>query len=173
MKYLENDNLSLQKPEPEDLEFLFTLENNTEFWHLSDTKTPFTRWHIKQHIENSSYDIYTNKELRLIIRLKENKLAIGVIDLFDFDPNNLRAGIGIVILPEFQKKGIASQSLELVIKYGFEVLNLNQFYCQVDEDNNASVRLFENVGFSKCGTLRKWKRRDYDFIDVSIYQLYI
>ncbi len=172
MKYLENENIILNKPEPEDLEFLFKLENDTDFWHLSDTKAPFTKWHIKQHIENSSYDIFTNKELRLIIRLKESWQAIGIIDLFEFDPNNLRAGLGILILPEYQNKGLASQSLELVKKYAFEVLNLNQVYCHIDKDNSVSIKLFVNAGFIKCGTLSRWKRRGDDFVDVNIYQTF-
>ena len=170
-KILENNNIILRKPEPEDLDFLYSIENNSNFWFVSDTKAPFSRWQLKEHIENTVYDIYTNKELRLIIELKSNNEKLGVIDLFDFDPFHQRTGLGILINKDYQNKGIASESIELVRDYCFDVLDLNQLWCNIDKNNIISINLFEKNGFIKTGVLKSWKRTNKNFVDVYTYQL--
>ena len=168
---LENNNIILRKPEPEDLEFLFSLENNPKYWFISDTRTPFSKWQIKQHIENSVYDIFTNKELRLIIEQKSDKKQIGIIDLFEFDPIHERAGIGIVVNEDFQHKTYASQTLSLIIDYSFNILNLNQIWSYIDVDNFVSIKLFANKGFINCGRLKSWKKKDKSYSDILVFQL--
>jgi diamine N-acetyltransferase len=49
---------------------------------------------VKQYLENAQQDIYEAKQLRLAICQDEDFL-VGLIDLFDFDPKNNRAGIVI------------------------------------------------------------------------------
>lgn len=168
--FLENENIFLRQPEPEDLDFLYKIENHTEFWHVSETKAPLSKWHIRQHIENSKYDIFTNKELRLIIEDKKSKEKVGIVDIFEFDPHNSRAGIGIIIDKANQKKGYASQTIKLITDYAFNFLFLNQLFCNIDKNNEDSVNLFLNSGFEKSGTLRKWKKHKGGFSDVVILQ---
>jgi diamine N-acetyltransferase len=148
------------------------LENNSDLWFVSDTKTPFSKWQIKLHIENSIYDIYTNKELRLIIIEKSSGLKCGVVDLFDFDPANHRAGLGIVINEDFRKNGLASQTLELVIDYSFKTLNINQLWCNIDTSNSVSIKLFTKFGFYLSGVLKSWKKTETGYSDVNFYQLF-
>ena len=68
---------------------------------------------------------------------------IGMIDLFDFNPQHKRAGIGIVIHPDFQQKGFASEALSLLIQYAFTHLQLHQLYANILTDNEKSLQLFE------------------------------
>ena len=85
---LEGKNLKLRALEPSDVDFLFEWENDEKLWHLSNTIAPFSRFVLEQYILNSHQDIFTNKQLRLMIDLKngDNNYPIGSIDLFDFDP---------------------------------------------------------------------------------------
>jgi len=170
-KILENDQILLRKPEPEDLEFLFSLENNPDFWFFSDTRTPFSKWQIKQHIENTVYDIFTNKELRLIIEQKANKNPVGIIDLFEFDPIHHRAGVGILINKNSQNNHIASQALSLIIDYCFRILDLHQIWCNIDAENQISINLFVSKGFKQCGNLTDWKKNKTTYSDVRVFQL--
>ncbi len=171
MNYLQNDKIILRKPEPEDLEFLYNIENNTKYWYLSETKAPFTKWHLKQHIENSKYDIFTNKELRLIIELNNQNIQAGIIDLFEYNPHNSNAGVGIIIEEKFRNEGIASDALDMTIKYSFDFLLLHQLYCNIDKDNFTSIKLFEKSGFKHTGTLKEWKKNKSGYTDVLLYQL--
>ena len=100
MTTLKGNNIYLRALEPEDLEFIYKIENNESVWEVSNTQTPYSRFLIRQYLENAHQDIYEAKQLRLAICLNDTFEAVGLIDLFDFDPKNNRAGVGIVISNE-------------------------------------------------------------------------
>lgn len=154
---LQNDIIILRPLEPEDLSFLYQCENNTNNWKVSNTLVPYSKYILKQYIENSHLDIYTTKQLRLMIVAKETDLVVGAIDLFDFDPYHQRAGIGILIESiEDRMKGFASSALQLLTKYCFNHLKLNQIYCNIGESNSASITLFSKLGFKQMAEKKAW-----------------
>ena len=89
MVNLRGEHIYLRALEPEDLEFVYRIENDTSLWELSDTQTPYSRFLIKQYLENVQQDIFEAKQLRLAINTLENT-TIGLIDVFDFDIKNNR-----------------------------------------------------------------------------------
>ncbi len=157
MLNLTGNTIYLRALEPNDLDFLYFLENSTELWEISGTTTPYSKFVLEQYLENAHRDIYDVKQLRLCICTKEDDKAIGLIDLFDFDPKNHRAGVGLVILKEEERnKGVGSEAVLLVCDYVFSVLELRQLFANVVEDNRASVHLFEKLGFEKVGVKKDW-----------------
>jgi diamine N-acetyltransferase len=168
---LKNDHIFLRAVEPEDAEVIYRWENNTTNWQVSNTLVPFSMHTIKQYALNASQDIFENKQLRLmIISRKENK-PIGAIDLFDYDPFHLRAGVGILINDqENQGKGFAQEALTVLKRYAFEYLHLKQLYCSIGADNTKSQHLFEKLGFKKCGTRKDWLKSIDGWIDEHFYQ---
>ncbi|MBT3547278.1 MAG: GNAT family N-acetyltransferase, partial [Flavobacterium sp.] len=72
MMILHGEKVRLRALEPEDLDFLFTTENNTAFWEVSNTQVPFSRFVLKQYLENSHQDIYEAKQLRLVVEETTN-----------------------------------------------------------------------------------------------------
>ncbi|HMB63846.1 MAG TPA: GNAT family protein [Eudoraea sp.] len=156
MLNLKGKNIYLRALEPEDLEFLYELENNPAIWEVSGTVTPYSNHVLKLYLENAYRDIYDVKQLRLCICANEGN-TIGLIDLFDFDPKNRRAGMGIVVLdPSDRNKGVGAEAIELLSKYAFTILNLRQLYANVGEENVASIHLFKKLGFEKVGVKRDW-----------------
>src|SRR5690606_16263691 len=97
MVTLKGHTIYLRALEPEDLEFVYAIENDESIWEVSNTQTPYSRFLIRQYLENAQQDIYEAKQLRLAICKNGSLNAIGLIDLFDFDPVNQRAGVGIII----------------------------------------------------------------------------
>ena len=87
----------LRALEPEDLDFVHQIENDESIWEISSTQTPYSRFLIRQYLEQAQQDIYQAKQLRLAICALGTEDAIGLIDLFDFDPLHRRAGVGILI----------------------------------------------------------------------------
>lgn len=168
---LKSQYVTLRAIEPGDIDVLYNWENDTANWKVSSTQTPFSRFVLEQYITSAHEDIYTAKQLRLIICDHENK-AIGSIDLFDFDPNHLRAGIGILIADQSdRRKGYASEALRLLIDYCFTSLNLHQLYCNITTDNEASVLLFQKHGFQITGIKKQWIRDGVKFKDELLLQL--
>jgi diamine N-acetyltransferase len=155
---LKSKNIELRALEPSDVDLLYEWENNEELWHLSNTITPFSRFVLEQYVLNSHQDIYTAKQLRLMIDKNEadKKVTIGGIDLFDFDPVNKRAGIGIMIIAQERKKGFASEALNQVIQYCFKTLLLHQLYCNIAIDNKDSYNLFRKHNFELVGLKKDW-----------------
>ncbi len=156
--FIKGENIYLRALEPSDVDVLYKWENNREIWQVSNTQTPFSRYVLEQFLMNAHEDIYTNKQLRLIISQHGNDNAVGAIDLFDFDPYHLRAGIGILISEEFRNKGFAYEALSLLRDYAFNTLLLKQLYANVTINAPASLQLFEKSGFEKIGLKKQWNR---------------
>ncbi|MDP4267371.1 MAG: GNAT family protein [Bacteroidota bacterium] len=164
--------IRLRALEPTDVDVLYNWENDTSVWKVSNTLTPFSKFVIEEYIACSHNDIYTTKQLRLIIELKETCQSIGAIDLFDFDPCNRRVGIGILIgEKDFRSKGYASEALELMIKYVFNTLNLHQLYCNILTDNEQSINLFSKFGFKTAGLKKDWIFYNNKWYDELLLQL--
>ena len=169
---LKGKNLFLRALEPNDLEFIYAVENDESVWEISHTQTPYSRFLVRQYLDNAQQDIYEAKQLRLAICENNNENAIGLIDLFDFDPKNNRAGIGILIKnTENRNHGIGTETLDLLIKYAFYNLNLNQLYANIDTENVASLKLFTNFGFQKIGIKKQWNLVSGIYKDEALFQL--
>ncbi|WP_339918145.1 GNAT family N-acetyltransferase [Yeosuana marina] len=168
---LKGEHIYLRALEPEDLEFIHTIENDESIWEISNTITPYSKFLIKQYIEHSHKDIFEVKQLRLVIS-NYNDAPLGMIDLFDFDFKNGRAGVGILVKESQDRQlGYGREALKLLIDYSFTHLALHQLYCNISEDNAASIKLFESQGFVKIGLKKDWNYIDGDFKNEYLYQL--
>lgn len=170
MATLVGKHISLRALEPEDLDFLFTTENNESFWEVSSTQIPFSKHILKNYIENAHQDIYEAKQYRFVICDIENT-PVGMIDLFEFDPQHNRVGVGILILPTYQENGYASEALKLIIDYTFTHLNTHQIFANITSDNGKSIALFEKFKFKKSGTKKDWIFKNNTYKDEFLYQL--
>ncbi len=167
---LVGEHIYLRAIEPNDLDFLYELENNPDVWEVSGTLAPYSRHVLKRYLENAHKDVFEAKQLRLCICDLDHRV-LGLIDLFDFDPKNQRAGIGIVIAqPQDRGKGVGSEALQLLCNYAFHTLNLKQLYAQVGEHNPTSIHLFSKLGFKKAGVLKAWNRVGKDYKNVVFFQ---
>tara|TARA_R110002050_G_scaffold158398_3_gene287734 strand:- start:435 stop:959 length:525 start_codon:yes stop_codon:yes gene_type:complete len=155
---LKGNQIYLRALEQEDLDFLYKLENNTNVWEVSGTIAPYSKSVLQRYLDNAHRDIFDVKQLRLVICDLQHK-AIGLIDIFDFEPNHKRAGIGIIILDtEKRNKGIGTESITLLCNYAFDALGLRQIYANILEENLASMHLFRKLGFDVVGVKKDWVR---------------
>lgn len=162
----------LRALEPEDLDYIYRVENDTAIWEASHTQTPYSRFLIRQYLENAHQDIYEAKQLRLLIEEMATQRPLGLIDLFDFDPQHRRAGVGILVSDATERgKGIGTEALGLLVGYAFRTLHLHQLYANIDPENEASIRLFTTFGFASCGLKREWNLRNGRYRDEALYQL--
>jgi len=164
--------LKLRAPEPEDISLLYMWENDQDIWQISNTLTPYSKYTIRKYIEKSGRSIFETGQLRLMIDIASDGTTIGTVDLFDFDPFHLRAGIGILIAEKSQrKKGYATMAIEFMIDYSFNRLNIHQLYCNILADNTESMKLFTSLGFKQIGIKKEWIRSGDGFKDELIFQL--
>ncbi|MFX0556806.1 GNAT family N-acetyltransferase [Maribacter sp. CXY002] len=167
---LEGEHIYLRALEKGDLDFLYHLENNTDVWEISGTITPYSKNVLQLYLENAHRDIYDVKQLRLVVCNLAHE-AIGLIDIFDFDPKNKRAGIGIVIINASDRnKGAGGEALEVLYKYAFNTLDVHQLYANILEGNQASIHLFQKHGFELVGTKKDWIFSNQKFKNELLFQ---
>lgn len=164
-----NESVRLRALEPSDLELLYLWENDPEVWRVSQTIAPISRDRLAKLIEDQVYDIYASRQMRLMIDV--DNVSVGCLDLFNFEPLHRRLGLGILIYAsEDRRKGCASRVIEQVKDYARNTLDLKQIWVNIDEDNPASIALFESCGFTLSARRKEWINRGGKFIDELEYQ---
>ncbi|MCC6371567.1 MAG: GNAT family N-acetyltransferase [Bacteroidia bacterium] len=156
--FLKGNTVNLRALEPSDADTLYCWENDMSLWPVSFTQIPFSRFILEEFVNSAYQDIYTNKQLRLMVEDPQTQKSIGIIDLFEFDPQHARCGLGIYISEAYRQKGCALECVELVKSYTFTVLHLKQLFVHVNTGNAASLALFEKAGFEKSGLKKCWHR---------------
>lgn len=161
--------IHLRALEPSDLDFLFALENDQRLWTVSNTLVPFSKFTLEEYIAQAKDDIFTAQQQRFVISDAQNN-ALGLIDLYEFDPIHHRAGVGLVIAETLRGNGLGKKALALIETYAFERLQLHQLYAGVGEDNPASLALFEAAGYEQCGLRKDWNYYNKDYHNEVVFQ---
>jgi diamine N-acetyltransferase len=169
MTLLKNDMIKLRPLEPEDLDLLYAWENDTSMWASGSTVSPYSRYTLKEYIARSHRSIYEMRQLRLMIEV--SGVATGLTDMYDFDPHNRRAAVGILLDPAHRRKGIATEALSILVDYAFSFLKLHQLYAYIPADNESSKALFKRCGFTVSGILTDWILTGDGYSDVLPVQL--
>lgn len=170
MMFISDNDISLRIAEPGDAERVYRWENDRRVWRVSETTAPTSLFQIEQFLIGNS-DWIANRQLRLMIEATRETEPVGCVDLFDYDPIHQRIGIGILIDAPHRGKGYASHAVKLTLEYLFHDLMVHQAHCLVDATNLPSQRLFEGLGFQRCGCRKDWIRTPEGFLDVFFYQI--
>lgn len=170
MMFISEECISLRVCEPEDARQIYDWENDRSLWRVSETSCPTSLFQIEQFLLGSG-DLFANRQLRLMIELKDAERPIGSVDLFDFDPVNSRVGIGVLVENNYRGNGYATKAVKLCLDYLFKDVMVHQVHCLIEENNIESRHLFEGLGFRACGKRKDWTKTADGYIDVLFYQL--
>lgn len=160
----------LRAPEPSDLDTLYMLENASALAESGFTTAPLSRFELSEYIRGYRGDIYSERQLRLMIVDRASGETVGAVDITDYEPRDRRGFVGIAILESHRRRGLGTAALTLACGYAAEVLGMHQLAAQTAYDNEASRRLFERCGFKTCGSMRSWLRRGRHYADALLYQ---
>jgi len=165
-------NIRLRAIEPEDLDLLYRIENDTRLWNVGATNVPYSRYTLHDYIATSSDDIYADRQVRLVVENEKGE-TVGLADLVRFDPQHLRAETGIVILDAHRRKGYASAALDELCCYAIRVLHLHQLYAIVEKENEAAMTLFKENDFVEQAVLRDWLFDGRSYHDSCLLQRFL
>ena len=163
----------LAAPEPEDLDFLFRLENDPAEWPLSDGHMPYSRYALRQYLLDCKNDFYADRQLRLMVRTADRQQTVAIVDLFNFSPYDNRAEVGIAVDPSLRTKGVGTASMALLCDYASRTLGLRMLAAYVPADNEASLRMLVNCGFSEVAILPEWAKMGEKWADLRILQKFL
>ncbi|QKG58695.1 GNAT family N-acetyltransferase [Hymenobacter sp. BRD128] len=152
--------VTLRALEPDDLEFLFQLENDPALWAVSDVlPAPISRHALREYLRHAAASLAEAGQMRLIINSEENQ-PVGTLDLFDYSALHQRAGVGITVRKSARRRGYAQAALAWLLPYARQQLRLHQLYCTVASTNRASLSLFRKTGFRRVGVRHDWLREN-------------
>ncbi len=166
--WLKDGDITLRAPEPEDLELMYAMENDTSMWCAGNATLPYSRYTLRAYLEQSRQDLLSERQARFVIETESG--PAGMIDLADYDPLNSRAEVCIGILGCYRGKGIAARALQLLCQYATGRLHLHQLYAYIPTWNSDSIRVFEKAGFTGHSTLKDWIRNEEGYSDAILMQ---
>lgn len=170
-----NDNLPsvrLRAMEPEDLDILYRIENDTKLWNVGVTNVPYSRFTLHNYIADTQNDIYTDRQLRMMIE-NETGEVVGIVDLINFEPRHRRAEVGVVVINRYRRKGYASSAIKQLATYARDILHLHQLYALVDQSNSECIQLLRSLDFSNTTTFTDWLFKDGSYHDALLMQLFM
>ena len=127
---------------------------------------------LHDYIANSAGDVYTDRQVRLIVE-DGMGTTVGVADIVNFDAKNLRAEVGIVIAREHRRRGYALSAMTQMNTYARWVLHLHQLYAVVNTQNAAAISLFRKCGYDESTNLRDWLYDGKKHCDAVLMQIFL
>lgn len=162
--------ITLRAVEPEDIDFLYLAENDSQAWSTASTSAPMSRLMLQEYIRQYSADLYRDKQLRLIAQDTHTQQSIGIVDLYDYDPRNSRAAIGIYISPAMRSRGYGKSALEALCHYAQEMVGIHTLYAFIAESNTPSRNIFAHCQFTEAATLQHWIKTPQGYTAAIIVQ---
>jgi [ribosomal protein S5]-alanine N-acetyltransferase len=168
---LESNRLLLRAVTVDDVNEIMELRGNPETMKFIPRPLVTSPEMALEHIAMITEKIESNTGINWGITLKGNPKLLGVIGHYRIQPENFRSEIGYMILPEYQNKGITSEAINMVLDYGFNVLNFHSVEGVIDPENYASAKVLEKNGFVKEAHFVENVFWDGKFLDSVIYTL--
>lgn len=161
----------LRAMEPEDLDFLYEVENDERIWNVGLTNVPYSRNLLLDYIASSTGDIFADKQVRLMIE-NEKGVTVGMVDLINFSPAHRRAELGIVIKNEFRAQGYGCASIQKILDYAKNVVHLHQIYSIVDEKNEKCLKMLKRSGFQQVMNMKDWLFDGFAYHPAIFFQIF-
>lgn len=152
----------------DDVSVMMAWENNPDNWKISSTTKAYSRAQIEEFV-GLNQDIFIHSQLRLIICLTDTNEIIGNMDLFDFEPEHKRVGVGILIDEKYRNKGLANESIQLIEEYCKIILDVKNIFCNILTDNTKSIKLFEKNNFKRICLKPNWHQYAGEWFDECMY----
>jgi ribosomal-protein-alanine N-acetyltransferase len=168
---LETERLLLRRVDANDIKEIFALRSNPETMKYIPRPLVKTDEEALEHINMIDSKIDSNEGINWAITLKDNPKLIGIIGHYRIKPENYRAELGYMLLPEYHGKGIVSEAVKEAVKYGFQVMKLNSLEAIIAPENYGSAKVLEKNGFVKEAHLRENEFYEGRFLDTVIYSI--
>jgi ribosomal-protein-alanine N-acetyltransferase len=168
---LETKRLLLRRIDENDIAEVLALRGNPETMKYIPRPLAKTEEDALAHINMINEKIDTNIGINWGITIKRNSKIIGIIGHYRIQPENHRAEIGYMSLPEYHGKGYITEAIKAVVEYGFEQMNLHSVEAIIDPENIASERVLQKNGFIKEAHILENELWEGKFWDTVIYSL--
>ncbi len=168
--YSEDINIKLRGIEPEDINLMFSLDNNTSDWIDGSMIAPVTRHQLTDYVMSYDSDPFAARQLRLVAVRPEDDSPVGLADIMEINPANRTAKIGIAVIPELRNSGYGTGIIKSCTKYCRDILGLEAVIAEISSENVASIKCFNKAGYTECGRVKDWIRTGVGRADMVILE---
>lgn len=168
---LETERLHLRRVVNDDVNEIFALRSDKETMKYIPRPLAKTKEDALEHIALIDSKIENNEGINWAITLKNDPKLIGLIGHYRIKPEHYRAEIGYMLLPEYQGKGIITEAIKEVVKYGFKTMKLHSIEAVIDPENLISEKVLLKNGFVKEAHLKENECFEGRFLDTVIYSI--
>ena len=152
---LETQNLELREIVRIDAEAIFRIFADDEVTRYYDLDSFGDLEQARSHIANQAIRYQRGEVIRWGICQKANDVLIGSAGLSIYR-TNAQGGLGYELARPYWRRGVMSEALGMIIRFGFNSLNLNRLQALVMPGNEASAGLLTKLGFTREGLLREF-----------------
>lgn len=170
-KSLETHRLLLRKLAKTDFAEVMELRGDKETMKYIPKPLITNEQEALNHIKMIDDKIESNVGINWAITVKGSSKLIGIIGHYKIQPENHRCEIGYMILKKYWGKGIVTEAIDVVLKYGFEDLNMHSIEAVIDPENIASEKVLLKNGFIKEAHLLENELYNGKFWDTVIYSI--
>ncbi len=168
---LTSSRLHFRKVTPEDVPEIIALRGNTEVMKYINRPLITNVDEAKEYIDSQLSELKEKTSIHWMICLKDDPKAIGIVRLNNFRRADHRAEIGCMISPVYQGKGLISETIQRIVEFGFNQLQLNSIEATIDPENNRSQQLVLRNNFVKEAHFREYRFYNGQYQDVYLFSL--
>lgn len=146
---MENNGINIRPLERTDLRFIHEMNNDysiMDYWF----KEPYESYDELEDLYDKH--MHDDTERRFVAEDVKNHV-IGIVELIGINYVHRNAELQFAISPKNQGQGYARPLVMKALEYSFAILNLHKVYLSVAEDNETTIRLYEDCGFAEEGRM--------------------
>ncbi|MEF8901753.1 MAG: GNAT family protein [Halovenus sp.] len=160
--FMRGERVTLRTVRPTDYQFIEQQFNAPALRHQAGIPYPWSESDVAEFVEE------TDDTVQFLICRADTR--VGHIVLTELDAQARTAELGwIVITPDEQENGFATEAGRLCLDHAFEDRGLHKVWARVNEGNTASIGLLETLGFKREGVLREEEFANGERVDVYRY----
>ncbi|MFJ8353795.1 GNAT family N-acetyltransferase [Bacillus paramycoides] len=153
---LESANLVLRKIEEEHLQEVYMIYDNENVFEYCGIIPKHNIQTVKKMIGHFDRDYHKKSRVKWgIFQKKQSNTLLGIIEVMDFNQKVNMVSIGYFLAEDNWGKGIATESVRMLLKFLFDEVNVNRIQAEVMPKNEASTKVLLKNGFIKEGLLRQ------------------
>lgn len=156
----------LRLPELSDLEELYELANNEENRSFLNFHRPMSKIDEENWIRGVTEKASKGVDYGFVIVEKKSNKVVGTTGIHNIKQIQRMGTIGITIKKEFQEKGYGPESIKLLLKWGFDTLNLNLIGIEAFSTNERAIHVYrDKLKFKEEARLRMRHYKNGKYLD--------
>ena len=146
---LESERLVLRRLKDSDAPEVFKIRSNPERMKFVPRPLLQNEGEALAMIQMINSKIDENTDINWGVCLKNSDKIIGFMGFYRVQPDNFRAEIGYMILPDYDGKGYVSEAVKAMLNYAFNIVGFHSIEAVIDPENGASEKVLLKNGFRK------------------------